>query len=29
MSTFGFGWGVVAVVEMVVGMVIYGFLGAK
>ena len=28
-STFGFGWGVVAVVEMIVGMVIYGFLGAK
>jgi len=28
-STFGFGWGVVAVIEMVVGMVIYGALGAK
>lgn len=28
-STFGFVWGVVAVVEMVIGMVIYGFLGAK
>lgn len=28
-STFGFGWGVVAVVEMIVGMVIYGALGAK
>jgi hypothetical protein len=28
-STFGFGWGVVAVIEMVVGMVIYGVLGSK
>lgn len=28
-STFGFVWGVVAVIEMVVGMVIYGALGAK
>jgi hypothetical protein len=28
-STFGFGWGVVAVIEMVVGMAIYGALGAK
>jgi hypothetical protein len=28
-STFGFGWGVAAVIEMVVGMVIYGALGSK
>ena len=27
--TFGFGWGIVAVIEMVVGMVIYGALGSK
>lgn len=28
-STFGFSWGIVAVIEMVVGMVIYAVLGAK
>ena len=28
-STFGFGWGIVAVIEMVVGMAIYGVMGAK
>lgn len=28
-STFGFGWGIAAVIEMVVGAVIYGFIGAK
>jgi len=28
-STFGFGWGVAAVIEMIVGMFIYGALGAK
>jgi hypothetical protein len=28
-STFGFGLWVIAVVEMIVGMVIYGALGAK
>ncbi len=28
-STFGYGWGIAAVIEMVVGAVIYGFIGAK
>lgn len=28
-STFGFGWGIVAVIEMVVGMLIYGMVGAR
>ncbi|MBT6229569.1 MAG: hypothetical protein HOI47_23235 [Candidatus Scalindua sp.] len=28
-STFGFGWGIAAIVEMVIGMAIYGALGAK
>lgn len=28
-TTFGFGWGIAAIVEMVIGMAIYGALGAK